>query len=430
VIRSLAYVVYLGLTGAAVALTLAARDGVRARRLRPLLGALGAAAVASFAIRSWGRATPFGDFDKAYYRAGTLAASAPDRLYSCDVDILCFVNLPIVALVFAPLAELSLPAARAVFTAAGTAAVAATVWLLVRIGNASGWRAYAVVAIVCLNGPLYYSARLGNLSHVLLLPLVLGLAALVQNRERAAGMWLAVVAVVKPPLLLFLPYLILRRRWRALAAMSLTVAATVLASIAWFGVELHRIWLRDYVIEFGARPIAAYNVQSLSGMLARFAVPGHTTDWRPLDVDPIVLAARYALTLACLAAAAAAGAIAGRPRRADGWWAECSVVLILALLASPITWTHYYCVLIIPLGLYACGRIAVPLTFRWAAAMSVAGLLVSLPVVLPRPTQPLLATVTERILLSHYVAGAIGLLAVLLAGLLATRFERSHDPVR
>jgi hypothetical protein len=415
--RSDAYLVHLALVIAAAALIWRTRDAGRSRRARPWLAVAGLAAIVSFAVWSWGRATPFGDFDKAYFPAGRLVLSAPERLYTCDIDTLCFVNLPIVAVLFSPLSGLSPIPARAVFTMAGAAAVSATGWLLLRTAGVSGWRANALAAVLFLNGPLYYSARLGNLSHLLLLPLVLALRALVSGRDHTAGAWLAVVSAIKPPMLLFLPYLILRRRWTAAATMAFIILLVVVASILWLGTELHRTWLRDYVIGFGARPLAAYNVQSISGALARLVAPGHTTDWRPLDLAPGFAWARYGLTAICVFAVLAVCGRVGRPATEAGWWSEWSLVLILALLASPITWTHYYCVLLIPLTLYIGGKIAVPDRPAWAAAIAAAGLIVSLPVVLPRPTYAPVVVLTERVLLSHYVGGAIALLGILLIGM-------------
>ena len=100
------------------------------------------------------------------------------------------------------------------------------------------------------------------------------------GREHTAGAWLAVVSAIKPPMLLFLPYLILRRRWTAAATMAFIILLVVVASILWLGTELHRTWLRDYVIGFGARPLAAYSVQSISGALARLVAPTLPTGGR------------------------------------------------------------------------------------------------------------------------------------------------------
>jgi hypothetical protein len=415
--RSYAYLVHLALTCLALGLTWAARDATRARRLWPLMGAVLGASVISFAVWDWGRATPFGDFNKAYYPAGRIVFSDPERLYDCNPGNLCFVNIPIVAALFTPVAALPPVAARAVFTGVGITGVIAATWLLVGITGASGWRRYAIVAVVFLNGPLLYSVRLGNLSHVLLVPLLVALTRLAANRQASAGATLALVALIKPPLFLFLPYLLFRRHWRAAAAMSATTAVVCALSILWLGGELHRTWLRDYVIEFGARPIAAYNVQSISGALARFAAPNHSTDWRPLDVTPLFTVVRYLLTLACVAWAFVVSAAHGRPRTPAARWTEYSVLLCLMLLASPITWTHYYCALVIPLALYLGRGLVVPLRSGWAAAIFVAGLLISLPVVLPRPGHPLLAALHTRVLISHYVFGAASLLGTLLLAL-------------
>ena len=412
--RALAYVVHLALTCMAAGLTWAARDPVRERRLRPALAVLGAVAAFSFAVWNWGRATPFGDFNKAYYPAGRLVFAAPERLYECADGNLCFVNIPVVAALFAPLSALDPWNARAVFTVAGIAAVAVTTWLLVRITAASGWRRYAIIAIVFLNGPLFYSLRLGNLTHLLLLPLLVALSCLALGRQRAAGALLALVALLKPPLFLFLPYLLVRRQWRGAAAMGAVTAAACGISILWLGVDLHRTWLRDFVLGFGGKPLAAYNVQSISGALARFVVPGHLTDWRPLDVSPMFTAVRYALTLACLAAAFVAGMRVREPQTAAVRWTEYSVLLCLVLLVSPITWTHYYSALVIPLSLYAGGRLVVPMRGPWVAAMLCSGLVSSLPVVLPHPAHPLAAQIFSRVLISHYVFGAAALLAILL----------------
>ena len=85
-----------------------------------------------------------------------------------------------------------------------------------------------------------------------------------------------------------------------------------------------------------------------------------------------------------------------QPRPAGG----ANGVSSSSLRCSPAlsAWTHYYCVLLIPLTLYIGGKIAVPDRPAWAAAIAAAGLIVSLPVVLPRPTYAPVVVLTERVL--------------------------------
>jgi hypothetical protein len=64
---------------------------------------------------------------------------------------------------------------------------------------------------------------------------------------------------------LFLSYLALRRRFRAAFTMGAFALCAVAASIAWFGVDLHTFWFREFAINQGLRPIAAYNAQSVNG---------------------------------------------------------------------------------------------------------------------------------------------------------------------
>jgi len=91
-----AYAVWIALAAAALA-TIAARRRAAARWQPVTLATVASASVVAFAFVSWGRATPLGDFNKAYYPAGTSIFGDPSQLYECDAGNLCFVNIPIVA---------------------------------------------------------------------------------------------------------------------------------------------------------------------------------------------------------------------------------------------------------------------------------------------------------------------------------------------
>ena len=141
-----AYIVWATLALAALAIVHARRRGPAP--WQPLaLGLVAVVSVTAFAFVSWGRATPFGDFNKAYLFAGSIILQDPSRLYACDVSNLCFVNIPLVALLFVPLALMGTPAAQIVFSIAGAASVAAAAWLVVRECELSGAARYAAIAI-------------------------------------------------------------------------------------------------------------------------------------------------------------------------------------------------------------------------------------------------------------------------------------------
>jgi len=372
-------------------------------------------AVWFLSLRSTGRGSPFGDFDKAYYPAGRLAITQPARLYDCNhVDGLCFVNIPIVAVLFAPVASLPLATAHTIVTLTSIASVVAIAVALVALTGAAGWRRYAILAAILLNGPLFYSIKLGNLTHVVLLVLIAAALLLLRKHDVYAGILLALCTLAKPPFLIWLPYFVLRRQWRAALGMAACLLVAFAASAIWFGVDLHRIWFGQFILGSGANAVGAYNVQSINGFLVRLTTSGTLVNWQPVEVGVGFKIAQALLSLAVLAVALLSGALSGVPRTAEAALREYSVVICSMLVLSPISWTHYYCFLLLPLAAHLADRIDVPRTAPWTALAVTAGVLVSLPVMLWVPRHPLWGAVIARILLSHYFFGACLLLATFL----------------
>jgi alpha-1,2-mannosyltransferase len=347
------------------------------------------------------------DFFKAYLYAGDAAWSNPSTMYDCTRGQ-CFVNIPIVALFFVPLAALGSMTAGVLFSAVGALLLVAAVKRM-----ATGAMAHTIIWIVILSGPMYYSVRIGNTTHMLLLPLMIAFDLLAAGRQAGAGAILAGAALLKPPLALFLPYFVLRRHLRAAIAMTVTAAAAVALSFLLFGSDLHWFWLREFVVNQGSRPIGAYNVQSVNGFLAHLLTRGHLRDWYPIDVGTRFRVLSLALTGALLAAPAFACWRAGRPGDEEARRVELWLVLGLTVLIAPISWTHYELLLLIP-GASLVVRHA-SLDRRARAALIVALALIAPPVVVLNVHSRIASALYERLLISHYFAGAVILLGVLVA---------------
>jgi hypothetical protein len=311
------------------------------------------------------------------------------------------------------------------FTVVGIAALIMAIPVLSALTGATGWQRYAIVLLFVLNGPLYYSVRLANLTHIVLALVVIALMCLVSAREIAGGILLAVSGILKPPLLIWLPYFIIRQRWRAAAAMAATLTLVVAASLACFGTDLHVAWIGQFIDGANARPIGAYNVQSINGFLVRLSRGGTLANWQPVEVG-IGYHVSQVLLNVLICTLAAIGMWAGRLTGRAEELRDFSIVLCTMLLISPISWTHYYCLLLIPAAAYVTNTLELPRTPWWTAAMGVALILVSLPVMLWIPKPPLLGTIVSRILISHYVFGAFLLQTVLVCGAVRMNVARSH----
>src|SRR5262249_36091530 len=84
----------------------------------------------------------------------------------------------------------------------------------------------------------------GQLAFLMLLPVTLCWRDARHARWERAGAWLGVLLSVKLFFLIFVPYLIVGRRWRALAAMTGTATLCLLSGVLVFPADNYRSWIR------------------------------------------------------------------------------------------------------------------------------------------------------------------------------------------
>ena len=106
-----------------------------------------------------------------------------------------------------------------------------------------------------------------------------------------------------------------------------------------FGFDLHRVWFERCIRPFAEGPLAAYNVQSVDGFLARLMTSGGRQDFSPLAVGPAFHAARLVL-LALLIGTVVAVCSARAPGPGEATL-DLAITLALALVVSPISWTGW-----------------------------------------------------------------------------------------
>ena len=367
---------------------------------------------------SWSVSEPsvtFSDFSVAYYPAGRAILEDIPRLFvRCwDTPVCGFVNIPIVAFLFTPFSMLTLRHAQWLFVVLSLGSLLLSVWLLWSMSEPTTWRKWLVVLLFMTNGPLVYSVKEGNLTHVALLLLIAGVVSLDNVWERSAGVCFALAAVIKLPLLLFAMYFLGVRRWRVVTGYGLTLVTISALSLWYAGWASHVAWYREVIQPLSGQGLAAFNVQSIEGLLLRFHDGARLYDWKPVPAPMDIrmtgqAAAVLLMGLSCLVCLRKPSS-----RRPDMMYVELSMVLCLSLLISPISWTHYYLFLLLPLSLYAGNRLPIPAQGGWLAAMIVCTLLTSPPVIFAG--EQVASQWAGRLLISHYVVGALLLWTVLTA---------------
>jgi hypothetical protein len=416
---------------------------------RPVLLWLAAiAGGAAIHISLWPFSEPptlFSDFMKAYWVAaehlwrGGLNAGYPFTIRGN------WSNLPVVAWFFVPLVPLGREAAGWAYLLIGLAGTGAAWAVLTRFAGLRGPLAAALAFLFLVNGPLLNSLREGNCTHLVLLLMVGALIAWERGREFAAGAAIGLCAVIKLPLLLFGIYFLARRRWNIVAGGAVAIGVTALISLAIFGVGGHLVWFDEAVKPYLGHALPAFNVQSIDGFLIRLSTGAdELLYWGPIEPSPAHRIVRYALFAMLLGGfgwlawrvetkgLAVPGT--GAPQPHD--LLQFCAVLALALVISPISWTHYYALLLIPLALYLGGRLGLPDDAPTRVLFWSGYLLTSLPVIMPamqmdpEPPIGLWGELAARTIVSAWLFGALLMLSCFARGMwIATASTLDAHPV-
>ena len=368
----------------------------------------------------------FSDFFKAYYSAGeAVLTDEVAALYREGAEV-TFVNMPILAYLFAPLARLDDSDAGWIFMTLGLTAGLVSWALLARIGRYGAASAALLAFIFLINGPMVNSLREGNTTHFLLLLLVLALLLWRAGWDYSAGLVLGLCALFKLPLLLLGAYFLLRRHWRIVAG-GATMAAGVIGLSRWlFGLATHVAWYQACVEPYMLGVIPAFNVQSIDAFLLRLSTGAALLqDWAPMPLPPVSRIIRTILLLTIYGATIALLWRAGRreplPQVSSALstrdLTEFCLVLTIALVTSPLAWTHYYLLLLLPWSLYQGGLLSLPDDTRSRLLMWGALAPISLPVLMPDSSQGIAAELMARTVASLWLFGGLLMMVALARGL-------------
>jgi len=240
----------------------------------------------------------------------------------------------------------------------------------------------------------------------------------IEGRERAAGVTMALLAMVKPQFSLLLLWTLLRGRWGALTSGLVTLAAGVATALATFGLRNNLAYL-DVLSGLTRQPRALYANQSISGLLNRAIFNGENLRYHAYVFPPLVPWIHYATLATALALVTLALAFPWRERA--GGIADLSTMAVTAVLSPPIVWDHHYGVMLpifvwLWFGVYRPGFGSV-----WKLAL--AFILISN---LLAPLNLLAAVPVANVLQSYMYFGGLLLLGLLLAYGMALRRQAAQ----
>lgn len=186
----------------------------------------------------------------------------------------------------------------------------------------------------------------GQLAFAIMLPMTLAWLAARRGRWRSAGVYLGVLMSVKAFLLIFIPYLLIRRKTDALAAALASFVACFTAGFIVFGVGPHRAWLQTLgSVDWTWAPMNG----SLAGLLNRALAP------TPLFTPMLVTAPSVRTSIWLVGAtivAAVTFLVVWRDTSSASIDRAFALLLLAALLISPLGWIYYLWLALGPIGAF------------------------------------------------------------------------------
>lgn len=407
-------------------------------RAGPLLLALAAALLACglLLVRSWKIDHTYSIDFQAYWlggqrladgKAADLYAPGGGKAFGTPRQLVAgeFKNMPLLAVAFVPLSHLPYLTAKRVFWWINLMAVAATALVLAlgvmpaRFG--SGWqRFFLVLAALAVMAPTHIALRHAQTTPLITLLYSGALALALRGREAGAGLLMAGALFVKWPAWSLAAACLMRNRRRALMAWAAGLAMGVTLSLILFGPALHITYLKG-ILENAGTVMTGHNNQSVAAVITRLAGDAPVYDWTPRPLAPVARRLSTALSLALLLLVAMTmwrsrqRATTRRSRRLEFAAASAAGLVVL-----PLAWDHYFMLLLpglvaLTVVLHDEGQTGHRLPAFLLAATFAA-------VALPTPTFVLEKAATlgpaGSLLISHYFAGALGMLALSLLALL------------
>lgn len=288
--------------------------------------------------------------------------------------------LPVVPLALAPLTALGREPAAVGWAAAQVAVLGLSLRVLRRWVEDRGDDAPAVFGVTTLLAiPAFIEAARFNQVSLFVLALIVGGVDALERRPRMAGVLFGLAAVIKLLPLLFLSWLVLKRRWSAVAVMlaTIVVVAGVPPLIA-FGPQVaatyHLQWWEYNICgEAGGgllnRDLPEHFIdrrnQSIVQVLARWTWPEHPfrAPHQPMHLEPrTCAAAAYAVSAVLLAGLLWATRRPWGRLSVNGRRIEAAAYAVGLLVFSPLL-RQYYLVWVFP-GLLLLARAAADPTVR------------------------------------------------------------------
>ena len=295
-------------------------------------------------------------FDFSIYYASGLAMREHRDPYTTDLNTIApaldleiepmhyATDPPTYLLAFEPLTLLPLERAFWLWEALNLAALLVSLALLFKGSGLGAWTTLAIVALALLYPPVGEHFFYGQNKIFVLLMLALMIRWMAGGHDAAAGLILGVAVLMRGFPLLIVGYLLLRRRWRAIAYTILGIVAGALATIAFLGLPQTLSFSHGLQTVAMPRYLAVPINVSLGAFVSRMY-------WYSIGAGPGLsnLIRRLLVAAAQLGVLALTVKATLKSRDSEDLdWRAFALWVVTAVLLAPTAWVHYLVLMLIP----------------------------------------------------------------------------------
>jgi hypothetical protein len=220
---------------------------------------------------------------------------AGESLYRAEDGHWLFKYLPVFAVVAMPIALLPLQVAKAIWFMTSVATMVGLLGVTPQLLPELRKPRWAlIVATFIVMGKFYlHELVLGQTNLLLVTVVALALLALKKKQEAVAGALVVVAIILKPYAVIFLPWLLARRRPGSIATAAIGMTAALVLPVARYGVattvQLHQDWWHTVVSSTEPNLLNPDNISWLA-MYSRWLQPGALAQSLAIGTALIVLA--------------------------------------------------------------------------------------------------------------------------------------------
>ncbi len=211
-----------------------------------------------------------------------------------------------------------------------------------------GWSLLPVIVLLFLFDPMYQQLAQGQLNFLLVFLLALSWAADRRDCPGCAGVAVGVAAALKLYPAFVFAYFLLARRWPAILTGGIVFLALDGVALAVLGLDEFKTYVSQVLPSLFNYQSSLGNL-SLTGFWLRIFNPEAHEMVLPLVVNPTV--AKVLVMLSRVIVAAIVAWVAWRAKSLGERDRAFAAAIVGMILVSPIAWTHYFVLLVLPLAL-------------------------------------------------------------------------------